>query len=131
MGLIHGQLLPQYIKEDKNLPVKEYLYSDPNDINKGWTVVDGSSPRLDLNLQSQYLITGISFRSCTEEQSCPLPTVFRVVMWNNSDSWIYFKYTTNDGVDSVGGCVFIIFCSSVEFCWWTGRAIVNGTVLEL
>lgn len=99
VGLIHGQLSPQLIDG------KEYQYSDPNNINKGWTVVNGSSPRLDLNLQSQYLITGISLRACTEKQ-CPLPTVFQVVMWNNSDSWIYFKYTTEDGIYSVGGCVF-------------------------
>ena len=107
MGLIHGQFSPQYIDADKYyLNGKEYVSSGPNDMNKGWTVVDGSSPRLDLNLQSHHLITGISFRACTEKQ-CPLPTVFRVIMWNNSDSWIHFKYTTKDGINSVGGCVLL------------------------
>ena len=106
MGLIHGQLSPQYIDEDKYYSDgKEYLLSGPRDMNKGWTVADGSSPRLDLSLQSHYLITGISLRACTGKQ-CPLPTVFRVVIWNNSDSWIYFRYSTKDGISSVGGCVF-------------------------
>ena len=121
MGLIHGQLSPQSIDEDGI----EYLHSGPIDMNKGWTVADGSSPQLDLNLQSHYLITGISLRACTGKQ-CPLPTVFQVVMWNNSDSWIYFKSKTKDGIYSVGGCVFsILFIyRALLVGWW---ASVNGT----
>lgn len=130
MGLIHGQFSPQYMKVNKYyLYGKEYVYSGQNNMNNGWTV-DGGSPQLDLFLQSHYLITGISFRACTGKQ-CPLPTVFRVVMWNNADSWIYLKYTTKDGIYSVGVVFSLPFCSVQFFVGVEGLSMDRIAVVEL
>ncbi|XP_078342156.1 uncharacterized protein LOC144627995 isoform X2 [Oculina patagonica] len=99
VGLIHGQFSPRFLKVSSYyLYGKEYVYSGLDNMDKGWTV-NGGSPQLDLFLESHHLLTGISLRPCTGRQ-CPLPLVFRAVMWNNSDSWIYFKYNSEVGVRS-------------------------------
>ena len=81
-------------------------------MDNGWTV-NGGSPQLDLYLQSHHLISGISFRPCTGKQ-CPLPLVFRVVMWNNSNSWIYLKHKSKYGTRTVCCYILLNFCSKYK-----------------
>lgn len=114
VGLIHGQISPRHLKVLNTYLVlygKEYVYSGLNDMSTGWTVGGGAPPQLDVNLQSHHLITGISLRPCIG--ICPLPLVFRVVMWNNSDSWTYLKYNTKDGLRTV--CRTLYFVTHLLF----------------
>ena len=130
VGLIHGQLAPRYLKvTDYDLYGKEYVYGGQNDTTKGWTVHGYADPQLYLNLQSHYLITGISFRTCTGNQ-CSMPTVFQATMWNNSIDWIHLRYKTED-ISSVSGFILLnilLVCT----IFLVGMEGLNGTVvLEL